>query len=562
MNAVAEGTDDQSFCLTFDGKKLKQGLTADTGDVDLLGFEDGPTLHQQQQKVKDDVSSIESGTELLKCFGESNINALPSVVKEFTKGNILHAITVVSQNANLIRDIKAKKEYAKTKFLEKCGDDWRKSKFVYAISAIKAYLYDIEAYLNRHRAVLDRMCQHVSTLNDCRHLYHSDDSVYLPTQVNYSELVNDLSDDNPRSVKQRSGRWHAIRQTALVTGSTIYGALGLDGLKRQMEHFGKVVCGVEECSRTPQVQANMDYGTENEINAVATLVGSILPVLSPDLTYVEEGCIKIHNDDKPFVVVSPDGSLRTDLDGERKTVSAVEFKCPTMVSHRKLPERYYLQCLSTMEGLDVDGMLYVCWRPDITTVIEVLRNTVVFDSAIKIAKSLYACDKPKRPVKVADGLRSLKSDIVSGCAEARCVGEFPSLVKADKQKPTPGILCNISDLVSLYDDVIGLHKDSYELQRQKASEAMVFLCCDLDRMWSKTQLRWSVCWFPKGYSLKTDLRFPWLITLVCVHISGTECGTANSVPSVCLNIEPDDARRCRTAYIQLANYIHYYEYMC
>ena len=31
-----------------------------------------------------------------------------------------------------------------------------------------------------------------------------------------------------------------------VTGGTIFKAIGLDGLKRQKEHFDSVVCGVEE----------------------------------------------------------------------------------------------------------------------------------------------------------------------------------------------------------------------------------------------------------------------------------------------------------------------------
>ena len=48
-------------------------------------------------------------------------------------------------------------------------------------------------------------------------------------------------------------------------------------------------------------------------------------------------------------------------------------------------------------------------------------------------------------------------------------------------------------------------KESSELQRENASEAMVFLVSDLDRNWSKNHLRWApVCWFPKGYSLTTE----------------------------------------------------------
>ena len=35
MEKAAEVLHDTSVCLTFDGKKIKQGLTADSGDVDI-----------------------------------------------------------------------------------------------------------------------------------------------------------------------------------------------------------------------------------------------------------------------------------------------------------------------------------------------------------------------------------------------------------------------------------------------------------------------------------------------------------------------------------------------
>ncbi|WAQ98502.1 hypothetical protein MAR_022875 [Mya arenaria] len=36
----------KSCCLTFDGKKLKLGLTENAGDMDLLGFGQGTTLNE------------------------------------------------------------------------------------------------------------------------------------------------------------------------------------------------------------------------------------------------------------------------------------------------------------------------------------------------------------------------------------------------------------------------------------------------------------------------------------------------------------------------------------
>lgn len=48
-------------------------------------------------------------------------------------------------------------------------------------------------------------------------------------------------------------------------------------------------------------------------------------------------------------------------------------------------------------------------------------------------------------------------------------------------------------ILNVLEKTISLIKDRYELelQRQKESEAMVFLCCDPHRNWSKDQMRWS-----------------------------------------------------------------------
>ena len=73
--------------------------------------------------------------------------------------------------------------------------------------------------------------------------------------------------------------------------------------------------------------SNMEYGTKNEINAVATLVGRILPFLYPDLAYVEEGCYVEYVDQlnsKPLIVVSPDGSIRNGA--HKKAILGFEAK--------------------------------------------------------------------------------------------------------------------------------------------------------------------------------------------------------------------------------------------
>ena len=77
----------------------------------------------------------------------------------------------------------------------------------------------------------------------------------------------------------------------------------------------------------------------NEINAVATVVGKIVPVIEPQLKFCEEGFFSIEQDaGSIFMVVSPDGSLRKD-ENLNATVVAVEIKCPVKKVHIEFPPR-------------------------------------------------------------------------------------------------------------------------------------------------------------------------------------------------------------------------------
>ena len=55
-----------SACLTFDGKKIKQGLTKTTGDIDLLGFEEGISMRvrgrTKESYISTDRNSTQKGT--------------------------------------------------------------------------------------------------------------------------------------------------------------------------------------------------------------------------------------------------------------------------------------------------------------------------------------------------------------------------------------------------------------------------------------------------------------------------------------------------------------------
>ena len=71
----------------------------------------------------------------------------------------------------------------------------------------------------------------------------------------------------------------------------------------------------------------MEYGSENVINAIATLVSKVLPVFWPNPHYVEEGRYPISAGEPGVpMVISPDGSCRESVN--ERAIFAVEGKCP------------------------------------------------------------------------------------------------------------------------------------------------------------------------------------------------------------------------------------------
>lgn len=285
----------------------------------------------------------------------------------------------------------------------------------------------------------------------------------------YHELHEDEETNDPRRIKQRTERWLDLRKQALVTGSTLYAATGLDGLKKQKEYFDKVICKVEE-EKSNQVKKNMEYGTNNEINAIATLVTKVLPVLHPCLEYREEGCIPLYREDKFTMIVSPDGSLEGNSEVEGKTTKmAIELKCPVSNLHTNVPERYILQCLSEMYALQVHKLLYLCWRPDVSSVFELSFNQSLFQDALEECLKIVDVQKPKRPVKISKSVQGLKKRVQEESVRASFMGEFPSAVRSDSSSSSSTFEFTKVYILNVLEKIISLMKDGNELQRQKAS---------------------------------------------------------------------------------------------
>ena len=78
-------------------------------------------------------------------------------------------------------------------------------------------------------------------------------------------------------------------------------------------------------------------------------------------------------------------------------------------------------------------------------------------------------------------------------------------VEANAQDDTDSDFFRVSRMTMLLENIVDVLKTVYELKREPATEAVVFLCCDhLDRNWDTEKIRSAhthVCWFPKGTSI-------------------------------------------------------------
>ena len=143
----------------------------------------------------------------------------------------------------------------------------------------------------------------------------------------------------------------------------------------------------------------MKFGTIHEIDAVASLAGTVLPFMFPTLSYYEEGCLNIRNEnDDNFMIVSPDGSLRTSE--EIAPVMMYENKCKSPNSYSKyayyaVPSYYALQILSEMKAYNCDKLLFTCWSMTSMTVFLARFDSELWNVCWSELVKVYGSEHPK-----------------------------------------------------------------------------------------------------------------------------------------------------------------------
>lgn len=343
----------KSHVLSVDGKKLAPGLNDSNGDQDLFGHEENESLEMTNERLCQETSIINRVKEEWSALSDQEkCKQIETVLK-----------TVSSRIADM-RKLIVKQMFALKKFYNEAGNDWRSSKFVYAISSIQAHIYQIRAVIQKMLQVNDSLLEIGSRLKakTLSYTFTADGVVDMYSQENWVSLkdVQDLPpslSENARFIKQRSESWFANRKKYVLTGSTLYNALGLASLKEQQRHFDKVIGRKTEEAISQEVQRRLDHGTESEPHAVGTLTSKVLPFYYSELKYVEEGALITRSE--PKIMVSPDGSL---CQMENNTADiplpmlGCEFKCPFPADyktpvHYEIPLRYSATILLHMHAL-------------------------------------------------------------------------------------------------------------------------------------------------------------------------------------------------------------------
>ncbi|CAG2197667.1 unnamed protein product [Mytilus edulis] len=267
-----------------------------------------------------------------------------------------------------------------------------------------------------------------------------------------------------------------------------------------------------------------------ERNQRFTQSTQILTVYYPSMSFIEEGAFIIHNNEQPFIMVSPDGSIgRQDLGTTYESPTPIltcEFKCPfpnenTVPVYYDIPLRYIPQILGEMASTHTYHIIYLSWSAESSTVFRAKFDGDLWEMMMNAAIALYGQTIPKRPTRVSENAKEIRQRMVT--YRKTCVGflceipsikctsngisqtttETPYVFPLHVQRENEDTESNIEKVLT--ESVFNI-KESYQICRRKASEVLVWLLSDSDRQrHPEMQNSVPIAYAMKGYSLSTNI---------------------------------------------------------
>lgn len=103
------------------------------------------------------------------------------------------------------------------------------------------------------------------------------------------------------------------------------------------------------------------------------------------------------------------------------------------------------------------------------------RDESLYEKALMISKQMY-CENKRKPTKLSDDQRLLKLEIANKSKEIPLVARFTSTFTTDSESNNcKEYSIELRTVRKLLTDINTLTKNQYELTRERASKAMVFL---------------------------------------------------------------------------------------
>lgn len=512
---------DKEYVLAVDGKKVSQGLNAKYGDIDLWGHEKSPTLKESESRRDAEVAYFKECEQMQEVFRNTGGDAMKKQLVDKT----IQAVNIISKRIQQIRGIICGQKSLLKKLNKLQETTHEKDKYRNAISKVGATIFECDAFVRSALSHNFSLSKYVSCLKGTNTM--TNQKVINPTSqpnlvaLKEVEWLNDELKAVPAYIKQGSDHWKKLRRSVNITGSSMYRGLGIRSLKEQAKHIE----WLKQKEEAPDTEA-FRYGRLKEKNAVATLVGTFMPMFcDKDDTFVEDGANFIKGpDDKPLIEVSSDGTIRhrcgNNVSDEIKYV--IEIKCPLqndidfkLPVQYELPSYYVLQILAEMKAHSCSKALFVSHSPESTVIHLVENDTQLWAKVEEEVCGMYSTASPKARVRVSDNLKEIRTGIKSFIkTNVTIIGEFPSLTMMDVERlndasPSSPFLFSPyvdetqgDEIQDLHQQSLALVEHAHLLARRKASEVLAFVLSDTDREYNpEMHHQLPVAYAMKGYSL-------------------------------------------------------------
>ena len=541
---IAEGGSGKGsqYILSFDGKLVAKGFKGKTyGDINLWGIEKP--------------ISVDCALKLLK----RNITTAEDVCRNLKPKKIFHIVqslhsllNQISRQIKTLRSQIAGEHQLRLKIVRMVHNEGLDNKQKYSYRMQLSFLNEHSARcdsaigrcLQLNRRIL-KILSHLRKNSSQKpvELHLQDNAHFLFPPEHLCAYFNLDLPENTDIIKQQLEKWFNVRKKAKVTGSTMYNALGLSSLGDLKQHHYQFLKKRSPPPFSDEVKKRMKYGQENEKNALAAVIGGLLPAFLPNcFSFLEVGpsFISVFREEN-FMEVSPDGLLRCMVREECTNRNMPEHSSPVPVEAKciypdqskpvepmyQIIQRYVPQTLVEMAIYKVLVLWLISFTEISTVFMKVSFKEALWVQMLKIAHDLHGGEKPKVLTKLHPDRKELKVAI-QAFVKTNCtfVCEIPSYfgvggILRESEILSPYSYCSLRipnslDLAStkrqlktICVEAKPLFQDIHNTLCQEAQEVLVFMLSDHNRHHEEF-VPYSL---PLGYAMKgkhlsnNELRF-------------------------------------------------------